>query len=274
MKKVFIVLLAIMLMLGACCALGEALSGPACAQVTADLLDAPNARANVLMRYYIGTRVEVIRDAGSGYVQVNVGEKGGSLMGYMEKRDLAFGEKEIRAVRAESVYYTAEAATVNTLYSYPDKQAPVIDTEFDIDYKQVLGYRSGEWLHVEDGLGGSGFVARDELKLYGPDYTYATFIYVDPAEDELSFEEAVEEGKARLLSDRKAGKNLNLGMDDLSAEGLEACSWSVKVLYRYDYPDTLLYEITFEQPGRLGAYAYINLVVDGKNTLEHNYGNG
>ena len=272
MKKMSMILAA--LLLGLCCSSGLADDGRACAKVMADLLDAPNAEAHVMMRYYIGTRVEVVREVDAAYVQVNVGEQGGSLMGYMEKRDLAFGEKEIRAVRAESVYYTAEAATVNTLYSYPDKQAPVIDTEFDIDYKQVIGYRGGEWLHVEDGLGGSGFVAPDELKLYGPDYTYATFIYVDPAEDELSFEEAVEEGKARLLSDRKAGKNLNLGMDDLSAEGLEACSWSVKVLYRYDYPDTLLYEITFEQPGRLGAYAYINLVVDGKNTLEHNYGNG
>ena len=84
----------------------------------------------------------------------------------------------------------------------------------------------------------------------------------------------MEEGKARLLSDREAGKNLNLGMDDLSIEGLEQCSVSVKVLYGYEYPDTLLYEIMFDQPGRLGAYAYINLIVDGMNVLEHNYGNG
>ena len=272
MKTVVAVLLAMVLC--ASCAVAESSAVRACTKVMADLLEAPDAEANVMMRYYIGTRVEVIGEVDDAYVQVNVGKDGGSLRGYMEKRDLAFGEKAIRQVQAEAVSYTAEVGTVNTLYSYPDKLAPVNDAEFDIDYKQVLGYKDNDWLHMQDGLGGSGFVARDEIKLYGPDYMYAMFIYVEPAEDELSIEAAVEEGKARLLSDREAGKNLNLGMDDLSIEGLEQCSVSVKVLYRYEYPDTLLYEIMFDQPGRLGAYAYINLIVDGMNVLEHNYGNG
>ena len=99
MKRLFGMLLAALLC--ACCLPAYAQGGMACAQVRADLLDAPHERANVLMRYYVGTQVEVIREVDDTYVQVNVGQEGGSLLGYMEKRDLHFGEKAVREVRAE-----------------------------------------------------------------------------------------------------------------------------------------------------------------------------
>ena len=182
MKRMSLILALLLLCL--CCSSTLADDGRACAKVTADLLDAPNARANVMMRYYIGTRVEVVREVDDAYVQVNVGKPGGSLMGYMEKRDLAFGEKAIRQVRAEAVSYTAEVGARCKLYSYPDKLAPVSDEAFDINCKSVLGYRQGDWLHVDDGLGHTGFVARDEIVLTGPDYQYADIIYVERAEDE------------------------------------------------------------------------------------------
>lgn len=275
MKRILTVLLAMALL---CTGLAMAeTSGPACAQVMADLLDAPNAKANVMMRYYIGTRVEVIREVDGDYVQVNVGAQGGSLMGYMEKRDLVFGEKAIRQVRAESVNYTAEVGTRCRLYSYPDKLAPVIDREFDINYKQVLGHRDGDWLHVEDGLGGSGFVARDEIALTGPDYQYADFIYVERAEDEMTYEAAIEYGKQCLLAD---GEMAN-GQDGvpLTREMLDNCRVETDAIYYYD-SESLMYHITYIYTDRTWddgfpmICAFVEMWIEGDEAVRYGYGNG
>lgn len=273
MKRFVIALLA-MVLLSASCAGAQSAAGPACAQVTADLLDAPNAQANVLMRYYTGTRVEVIREADADYVQVNVGTKGGSLMGYMEKRDLAFGEKAIRQVRAEAVSYTAAVGTVSTLYSYPDKQAPVNDAEFDVDYKQVLGYRGGDWLHVEDGLGGSGFIARDELELIGPEYRYASHIYVEPAEDEMTREEAFAYAKKVMLASSEDSLYTGVEGVEITAEKLEQCVPECDLLYYYESPDVVMYSIIFRDPETGYVYAGIDFLTRDGEVVKISHGNG
>ena len=274
MRRIWMTLLALLLCVP--CALAESCAGPAAAQVAADLLDAPHEDADMLMRYYIGTRVEVIREVDDTYVQVNVGQKGGSLMGYMEKRDLAFGEKAIRSVRAESVTYGTAVGTFNRLYSYPDVQAPVLDEAFDIDYKQVLGAKDGTWLHVEDGLGGTGFVYRDEIGL-DADYRYADFIYTQRAEDELSYEEAIAYAKDCLLAD---GELAN-GQDNvpLTREMLDGCEADVKVMYYYDTQD-VIYDITFIYTDRTWEdgfpmlCAFVELWVEGEEVVRYGYGNG
>lgn len=273
MKKILGMLLA-MALLGTACALGEAGAGPACAKVMADLLEAPNAKADVLMRYYIGTRVEVIREVDATYVQVNVGVKGGSLMGYMEKRDLAFGEKAIREVRAEAVSYKAEPETVNTLYSYPDALAPILNAEFDVDYKQVLGYRGGEWLHVEDGLGGTGFIRRDEIPLEGPDYHYASFIYVEPAEGEMTREEAIAYAKETLLSAEDPSAYMDHPETELTQDMLDACTAEVDILYYYETPDVVMYSVQFRYPDSGYVYAGIDFLMQGKEVMKIAHGNG
>lgn len=272
MKSVITALL--MMVLCISCAVGEEMAGPACAQVMADLLDAPNSRANVLMRYYIGTRVEVIREMNADYVQVNVGEKGGSLMGYMEKRDLAFGEKAIRAVRAETVTYTAGDGKRNTLYSYPDKLSPVRDAEFDINYKQVLGRRDGEWLHVEDGLGGTGFVARDEIALEGPQCSNAFFIYAEPAEDEMTREEAIAYAKQTLLAAEDYSAYMDHPDTVLTEEMLESCAAEVDILYYYETPDVVMYSVQFRYPDTGYVYAGLDFLMRGREVIKIAHGNG
>ena len=88
MKRSLMILLTVLLCVAVGCAQAER---SLVAQETA-LLAAPNADAEVLMAYYVGTEVEVLREADGTYVQVNVGDPGGSLMGYMAAADLAIGE--------------------------------------------------------------------------------------------------------------------------------------------------------------------------------------
>ena len=272
MKKVLGTVVVLLLCL--CWSSGLADDGRACAKVTADLLDAPNAGANVMMRYYIGTRVEVVREVDNAYVQVNVGKQGGSLMGYMEKRDLAFGEGAIRQVQAEAVSYTAEVGARCRLYSYPDKLAPVHDAEFDISCKSVLGHRQGEWLHVDDGLGHTGFVARDEIQLTGPDYYNAIFIYVEPAEDEMTREEAIAYARDVLLATDDDRTYTEVEGVEITAEKLDACLPECDLLYYYEMPEVTMYSIIFRDPDTGYVYAGIDFLIKGKEVVQISYGNG
>lgn len=268
MKRFILVLMVFLLL--APCALAQEV---AAVRTETPLLVSPSLDAQVLMRYYIGTRVEVIREANAEFVQVNVGKPGGSLMGYMAKEDLAMGEKAARQVRADvMLYYTSSVPC--TLYSAPDVLSNVIDAQFGLDYKQALGYLNDDWLHVEDGLGGTGFVCRGEVSLTRAEWMQASHIYVEPTEGELSLEAAVQAAKRILLEDYAAGRNLNIGMENLSEEGFAQCTASVKVLYRYDAPDVLEYQVDFWMEGHLGAYAYIYLTVSGEEIVSHYYGNG
>ena len=272
MKKMSMILAALLLVL--CCSSGLADDGRACAKVMADLLDAPNAEAHVMMRYYIGTRVEVVREVDAAYVQVNVGEQGGSLMGYMEKRDLAFGEEAIRQVRAEAVSYTAEVGARCRLYSYPDKLAPVSDAEFDISCKSVLGYRQGDWLHVDDGLGHTGFVARDEVELTDQDYRNAIFIYVEPAEDEMTREEAIAYARGVLLSAEDDSTYTEVEGVEITAEKLDACIPECDLLYYYEMPEVTMYSILFRDPDTGYVYAGIDFLTQGREVVKISHGNG
>lgn len=267
-----IILLALLLCLG--CASGMADTGRACAKVTADLLDAPGEGANVMMRYYIGTRVEVIREVDDAYVQVNVGKEGGSLMGYMEKCDLAFGEAAIRQVQAEAVSYTTEVGTRCKLYSYPDKLAPVNDAEFDISCKSVLGYRQSDWLHVDDGLGHTGFVARDEIHLTDQNYWNAIFIYVEPAEDEMTREEAIAYARDVLLATDDDSTYTEVEGLEITAEKLDACLPECDLLYYYEMPEVTMYSILFMDPDTGYVYAGIDFLAEGREVIKICHGNG
>ena len=272
MKKMSLILAALLLCL--CCSSALADDGRACAKVMADLLDAPNVGANVMMRYYIGTRVEVVREVDNTYVLVNVGKQGGSLMGYMEKRDLAFGEEAIRQVRAEAVSYTAEVGSRCKLYSYPDKLAPVSDEAFDISYKSVLGYHQGDWLHVDDGLGNTGFVARDEVELTDQDYHNAIFIYVEPAEDEMTREEAIAYAKQTLLAEKDYGEYMDHPDTVLTEEQLERCTAEVDILYYYETPEVVMYSVQFRYPETGYVYAGIDFLTQGREIVKISHGNG
>ena len=101
MKRLFAMLL-LAAALCASCALAENTASTA---RSAALCDTPREGGEVLMTYYPGVRVEVLREVNTGYVQVNVGDPGGSLTGYMRKEDLVFGEEAVRQNRPLEVCY-------------------------------------------------------------------------------------------------------------------------------------------------------------------------
>lgn len=246
------------------CFCGAAKAQEAAAFVRAPLYAAPDTDAQQLMCYNIGTRVEVIREAGAGFVQVNVGKEGGSLMGYMEKRDLEFGEQSIRAFRAERVTCRGAETQTCKLYSYPDKEAPVISEAFDISVRQVLGVKDGQWLHVQEMDGTTGFVARDELTGESLYYDAAPYIEAEPMEGELSREDALDEAKARLVENQP----------DLDLARLERCAVEMDVLYYYELPDQLTYTIDFRDPDTGYIYTGVSFLVKGKEIVKVSFGNG
>ena len=258
MKRILWALLAMLLLTP--CAAAES----AAAFTRAPLLAAPNEGAQELMRYHIGTRVEVVREVDASYVQVNVGEVGGSLMGYMDRRCLEFGEKNIRAFRAECVTYRGAEGQTCRLYSYPDKDAPVLDPAFHLAVKQVLGYREGEWLHVREYEGGTGFVALDELTGEAPHYDAAPYTHTEPVEGELSCEAALLEAKRRILQENP----------EMDAAHLDACAAEMDILYYYETPAQLTYSIGFRNPETGALDAGISFLVEGMEIVKVSFGNG
>jgi len=268
MKRIGIMLL---LLLSLCaCALAEESIGPAATAVRASLYDMPKQDAAELMRYFVGVRVEVVREVDAEYVQVNVGEQGGSLMGYMRKADLAFGEAEIRRVRAENATYSAGGAQCR-LYSYCDARSPVIRSDYDIDCKSVLGVRGDAWLHVEDEVGVTGFVSLEEIEVAGPEVSYAIFARVQPAPNEPTFEEAIAHAREKIAADAEAGRYQD---GPIQADVLAACEGRVTAYYFYDTPDRVMYSVLFLTPDTGMVYAGIDLMVEGAQIVEESYGNG
>lgn len=269
MKRILAVMLTLVL-LGMGMALAEDKEAAAFF-TTAPLMDAPNDAAGVLMTYYTGTPVEIIRDVADGYVQVNVGMPDGGLMGYVWNGYLVTGgQAECEKEMVECI--TKEAAC--RLYSKPNSLLGVLDDALVLGDCRVLGQQAGEWLHVMKRDGQTGFVSLKEVTAKEARH-YRLLCYGGaPAEGALSVEAAIREARARLLTDHKSGANLNLGMDNLTEEGLDVCDVEVRIMDRMKYPGTQLYEIDFRRPGEYYCYGYIVLVVEGDRILEHNYGNG
>ena len=269
MKRILTIMLALVLLnMGWTLAEDEE---PAAFFTTAPLVDAPNSAADVLMTYYTGTPVEIVRNAADGYVQVNVGTPGGGLMGYVWSGYLATGTQAER--EKEIVEYVAEEATCR-LYGKPDNLLGVLDEALVLSDCRVLGQQEDEWLHVMKRDGQTGFVSLKEVTAKKARHYQLLLYGTLPAEGALSVEEAVREARIRLLADHESGANLNLGMDSLTQEGLDGCSVEVRIIDRAKYPGTQLYEIDFRRPGEHYCYGYIVLAVEGERILEHNYGNG
>lgn len=270
MKRMLAILLA--LLLAAPCALAQ--KTYAATQVETDLLAAPHEHADVLMRYYIGTRVEVIREADDTYVQVNVGDEGGSLMGYMEKRKLVLGEENIRSVQAERVHIRGAETQTCRLYSYPDKLAPVLDEQFNISVRDVWGYRGDKWLHVKEYKGTTGFVARDELEGESVHIDDAPYIHAEPMEGELTREEAIAFARETILGSEDPAQFSGTPGVQITEEGLSRCSAECDLLYYFDTPGTVQYSVVFREPVTGYIYAGVDFLAQGKDIVTISSGNG
>lgn len=250
---------------------GEAIAvpqkGAAATLAMAQLFSTPQPGAKVLMTYYPGVRVQVVRLAGGEYVQVNVGNRPGTLTGYMRADVLAFTETGIRDVQRVEV--TCEMDGEATVYSYMDELSQNMGRM--LEHYRVLGVSEDGWLHVDCGMGDTddetGFVYRGQ-DASGMRLSLAPYIYTRPTQDEVSYEEAVAFAKEQILAD---GQFANGTTVPVTLEGMEACEAELEVLY---YPNEPLTYVVVFRNSTGGIYTHIEFYVEGKTILWHYYGNG
>lgn len=272
MKKRIAALLAACLLLAGVAALAEEppQTGVAATRASAQLLSTPQQNASVLMTYFPGVRVEVVRLADAQYAQVNVGNRPGTLTGYMRIADLAFTEEALRRVRG--VKATCAFESLPPVYSYMDELSQNLGLMRG-DYA-VLGVSGDGWLHVVMGLGkpddATGFVYRG-ADTSGMGLSEAPYVYTRPTQGELTREQAVAFARERILAD---GQPVHMstaeGMGPVTAEGLDACEVEFDVLSYYT--EDLYYHVFFRDAE--GIYAGIELTVRGAEVVAFGYGNG
>ena len=265
----------------------------------AALFAAPLEGAQELMRYYAGTRVEVVREVDHEYVYVIVGTKGGSQMGYMKKSLLRFGEDKIRKVYPERMMYPHKGWT---LYSYCDLLSNVITQNNDV-YLYAIG-ENEEWAHVQMTSGTeqwTGFVNKAQAGLTGDMAQRESlgWMYTKPLEGELTYDEAIEYAKNVIL--REGVMANGQGSVPVTREMLDACraevgvQWDVDVYYEgtlsqqqieelgvmsLETTAPLSYEVTFFYTDRTWEdgfpmiCALAILYVDGNEVVSYHFGRG
>lgn len=294
MKRFAVILL--LLMLCASCALAEG-DNRAALWRDAPLLSAPLEGAKEVMRYYAGTRVEVVREVDSHYVYVNVGTQGGSQMGYMEKQFLYFGENKIRRIYPGRNVYPQHGWT---LYSYCDARSEVISKDNDT-YIYAIG-ENEEWVHALVTSGAvqwTGFVSKAEAELTDDMAMLesVSWIYTEPLEGELATAEAIEYAKevilqANTMANGQSGVPVTMEMLDSCWVSVDV-QWDVDAYYAGVVPEKkdkafesiettapLSYAVTFFYSDRTWEdgfpmiCALAVLYVDGNDVVSYHFGRG
>ena len=265
-KTVAMILLALGILLGA----GALASESAATATRAGLYAAPREGAQELMRYYIGTRVEVVREVDAQYVQVNVGREGGSLMGYMRRDNLVFGEEAIRSVWPEEALCVETRGQTCTLYRYMDERSEVIDPAF-LPW-QVIGEREDGWLHCLYGAGQTGFINRSELPDMRVEADTAPYIRVEPMEGELSRAGAIGWARAQILGPDGA-QYLSVWPGEVDAQRLSQCAPEVDMLMYVVASGVITYVVIFrEADGTI--YAGLSFQAKARDIVSLSAGNG
>lgn len=110
------------------------------------LYEKPDENSAVLMRYYSGAQIEVLRIEAGGMVWVQCGEKGASIMGYMRMDDLRYGVQAMREVPRCFKCYTLKPAS--DVYAYCDGLSGVIRQTEETVQIEVYGENDEGWGHL------------------------------------------------------------------------------------------------------------------------------
>ena len=124
----------------------SAVAAPAQEGGAVPLLDKPDEGARVVMTYYAGTRVTVLREAKPGFVQVQTGTKEAGAMGYMRKSDLRIGSAALREVTPE--YTMIELNREATVYAWCDTGAQEIGSFAAGERFYTAGKNDGKWVQI------------------------------------------------------------------------------------------------------------------------------
>lgn len=287
MKRILVACLAAaMLLAGACAAAqadeaaittprpGFAVAAPEDIEGTVPLYDRPDARGEVLMEYYSGTVLEVIRLETGGMVQVQCGPKGASIRGYMRAEDLRYGAQAMREV-PES-YMSIELNRDVTIYGYCDAQSGAIGSRSAGWSIRVCGKNDERWMQlagiwgIDDG--DAGFVKMDtgvgkgQFVVSERDYP-ASPKFVEPLEGELTREQAYERAIDYILdgSHDPQGFFRMLPERFQSREGLKSMKADVRVWY---YPETggAYWNVILEDPDHCENNISVEMTTDGELT--------
>lgn len=123
-----------------------AVAAPAQGEEAAPMYASPNERDEVLMAYYAGTRVTVLREAMPGFVMAQVGTKEAGVMGYMRKSDLRFDAAAQREIipRYMMIEMNREAA----VYAWCDGQSGELGRLETGDLIFVIGRNEDRWMQI------------------------------------------------------------------------------------------------------------------------------
>lgn len=133
-----------------------AVAMPAREDGTVALLDAPDANARVLMTYYAGTRLTVLREAKPGFLQVQTGTREAGVMGYMRRSELRLGSAALREAAPE--YVMIELNREADVYAWCDEGSGVIGSFAAGERFFAIGKNDGKWVQIA--VPGSGIVTR------------------------------------------------------------------------------------------------------------------
>ena len=122
------------------------------------LLDAPDANARVLMTYYAGTRLTVLREAKPGFLQVHIGTREAGAMGYMRRSELRLGSAALREAAPE--YVMIELNREVDVYAWCDEGSGVIGSFAAGERFFAIGKNDGKWVQIA--VPGNGIVTRGD----------------------------------------------------------------------------------------------------------------
>lgn len=129
-----------------CTAVADAPSGG-----TAPMYEKPDGNSRVLMNYYRGARVTVLREAMPDFVLVQTGGQAAGLMGYMRKEDLAFGSAALREITPEFVMIRFNREAVVRRYCDAlSEEIGVCSTEGEY---YTVGKNDGKWVQLTAPVG-------------------------------------------------------------------------------------------------------------------------
>lgn len=287
MKKILAVwLTAVMLLAGACAGAqaeeasittprpGLAVAAPEDIEGTVPMYDRPDTHGEVLMTYYSGTVMEVIRLETGGMVQVQCGPQEASIRGYMRAEDLRYGAEAMREVPTS--YMSIRLNRDVKVYGYCDGQAGVIGERSAGENISVCSKNDEKWVQLfevsgTDG-GDCGFVKMDtgvgkgEFVVCERDYPTAPK-FVEPLEDEMTREQAYERAIDYIL-DGGYDPHGFFGMlpeKFQSREGLLSMNADVRLWY---YPETgnAFWNVILEDPDNCENNIIVEMTTDGELT--------
>lgn len=212
-----------------------AVAAPADAQGTAPMLETPDEGGAVLMEYYSGSALTVLRDASDEFYRVQAGEPGAGITGYMRKADVEVGQTAPREVQLS--YMELQLDRDVEVYAYCDTLSEQIWTARAGQTLYAMSRSDGGWvqlclppvLHVweaEDRPAG-GFV-RLEPGIARGYFQQTTTRVVEPCAGEPETAQMAEVAIAYLTRQTE-------GVSGAFAEreSLEAMDKRVQMLWRY-----------------------------------------